>query len=62
MRISTATIALQNNLDAKDPETRAAPFFRPEAADKKPVALDVVDLSKRYGTTTAVSGLNFEIR
>jgi ABC-2 type transport system ATP-binding protein len=62
MRISTATIALQNNLDAKDPETRAAPFFRPEATDKKPVALHVVDLSKRYGTTTAVSGLNFEIR
>jgi ABC-type multidrug transport system ATPase subunit len=62
MRISPTAIALQNNLDAKDPETRAAPFFRPEATDKEPVALHVVGLSKRYRTTTAVSGLNFEIR
>jgi linearmycin/streptolysin S transport system ATP-binding protein len=62
MRISRATTALQNNLDAKDPETCAATFFRPEPTDKKPVALRVVGLSKRYGTTTAVGGLNFDIR
>ena len=62
MRISPATTALQNNLDAKDLDTCAAPFFRPDPTDRKPVTLRVVDLSKRYGTTTVVSGLNFEIR
>jgi ABC-2 type transport system ATP-binding protein len=62
MRISPATTALQNNLDAKDPETYVAPFFRPEPTDRRPVALRVAGLSKRYGTTTAVNGLNFEIR
>jgi ABC-2 type transport system ATP-binding protein len=62
MRISPATIALQNNLDAKDLDTCAVPFFRPDPTDGKPVALRVVDISKRYGTTTVVSGLNFEIR
>ena len=44
-----------------DPDTSADPFFRPEKTDKQ-VALRVVGLTKRYGTTTAVSALNFEIR
>ena len=61
MRISPATTALRNNLGRTDPDTRADPFLRHEPADKK-VALRVVGLTKRYGTTTAVSGLNFEIR
>jgi ABC-2 type transport system ATP-binding protein len=44
-----------------DVDTCAAPFVRPEPTDQKAVALRVVGLSKSYGTTTAVSGLNFEI-
>ena len=61
MRISPATTALRNNLARIDPDTSADPFFRPETTDKQ-VALRVVGLTKRYGTTTAVSALNFEIR
>src|ERR1700722_17632783 len=62
MRISPATTALRNNLGVTDPDTRADPFVRPEPTDQKAVALRVTGLTKRYGTTTAVSGLNFEIR
>jgi ABC-2 type transport system ATP-binding protein len=39
----------------------SAPLFRHQPADAKALALSVVGLSKRYGRTTAVSGLNFEI-
>ncbi len=41
---------------------RVIPLFRHQPADQKAVALRVVSLSKYYGPTTAVSGLNFEIR
>src|ERR1700731_2048001 len=61
MRISPATTALRHNLGRIDPDTSADPFFRTETAARK-VALRVAGLPKRYGTTTAVSGLNFEIR
>ena len=61
MRISPATTALRNNLARIDPDSSADPFFRPETTDKQ-VALRVVGLTKRYGTTVAVSGLNFDIR
>jgi ABC-2 type transport system ATP-binding protein len=60
MRTSPATTALRNNLSRTDLDTRADQFFRPELSDKK-VALRVASLTKRYGSTTAVSGLNFEI-
>jgi ABC-2 type transport system ATP-binding protein len=36
--------------------------LRHQSTDQKAIALRVVGLSKRYGTTTAVNGLNFEIR
>ena len=62
MRISPATTALRNNLDATDPDTCATQLLRHEPTDKNPVALHVVGLSKRYGATAAVSGLNFDIR
>jgi ABC-2 type transport system ATP-binding protein len=61
MRISPATTALRNNFGRIDPDTSADPFFRPETTNKQ-VALRVVDLTKRYGSTTAVNRLNFEIR
>jgi ABC-2 type transport system ATP-binding protein len=61
MRINLVTTALRNNLSTIDVDTRTAPFVRHEATAKKPVALRVVGLSKRYGTTAAVSGLHFEI-
>ena len=60
MRISPTTNALSNNFGATDADTGAAPFFRHEP-DKNAAALRVVGLTKRYGTTTAVSGLDFEI-
>src|ERR1700736_3210512 len=60
MRISRAPTALPNNLDTRDDDICAVPFWH-ERAHKKDVALRVVGLSKRYGTTIAVSGLNFEI-
>jgi linearmycin/streptolysin S transport system ATP-binding protein len=41
---------------------RVIPLFRHQPTDQKAVALRVVGLSKYYGPTTAVSGLNFEIR
>ena len=37
-------------------------LFRRRLTDQRPVALRVVGLSKRYGATTAVSDLHFEIR
>jgi ABC-2 type transport system ATP-binding protein len=61
MRISPATTALRDNLRRIERDTRADPFFPPEITDKK-VALRVAGLTKRYGTTTAVRELNFEIR
>jgi hypothetical protein len=61
MRISPATTALRNNLGVIDADSCADPFFQHEPTDKKPVALRVVGLTKSYGTTAAVSGLNFEI-
>ena len=61
MRISPATTALRNNLARIDPDSSPDPFFRAETTDKQ-VALRVVGLTKRYGTTVAVSGLNFDIR
>ncbi len=42
-------------------QQRAAEVFRDKPAEKKSVALRVDGLSKRYGGTIAVSGLNFEI-
>src|SRR5258707_14389927 len=60
MRTSPATTALRNNLSRTDPDTRADPFFQPELSEKK-VALRVSSLTKRYGSTTAVSGVNFEV-
>ena len=39
----------------------AAHPLRHQHTDEKAVALSVVGLGKRYGSTTAVSGLNFEI-
>jgi ABC-2 type transport system ATP-binding protein len=41
---------------------RVISLFKHRPADQKAVALRVVGLSKQYGATTAVSGLNFEIR
>ena len=41
---------------------RVISLFKHRPADQKAVALRVVGLSKHYGTTTAVSRLNFEIR
>jgi ABC-2 type transport system ATP-binding protein len=60
MRISPATTALRNNLSRIEPATRADPFFPPETTNNK-IALRVAGLTKRYGTTTAVRELNFEI-
>src|SRR5271156_319411 len=63
MRISSATsiTVSPNDLGRIDADSGAAPLFRNKQTEKKSVALRVVGLSKRYGTTTAVSGLNFEI-
>jgi ABC-2 type transport system ATP-binding protein len=63
MRISQATTstALRNDLRRIDVDTGVAPLFHNQPTEKKSVALRVVDLSKRYGSTIAVSGLNFEI-
>jgi ABC-type uncharacterized transport system ATPase subunit len=58
MRVSVATTASHKSFEH---DMGVAPFFRRESTDKKAVALSVVGLSKRYGTTAAVSGLNFEI-
>jgi len=41
---------------------RVISLFKHRPADQKAVALRVVGLSKQYGATTAVNGLNFEIR
>jgi ABC-2 type transport system ATP-binding protein len=40
----------------------AIPLFRHRPADQNAIALRIVGLSKRYGTTVAVSGLNFDVR
>src|SRR5271156_982037 len=62
MRITQATTtALRNDLGSIGADSGAAPFFRNKPTEKKAVALRVVGLTKRYGTTTAVSGLDFEI-
>ncbi len=52
---------LRNNSGTIDADTCAAPFFRQEPKEKRAVALRVVGLTRRYGTTTAVSGLDFDI-
>jgi len=59
MRISPATSALRNNLRV-DPGSRVDAFVEHNTTDQK-VALRVVGLTKRYGATAAVSGLNFDI-
>ena len=41
---------------------RVISLFKHRPADQKVVALRVAGLSKQYGATTAVSGLNFDIR
>jgi ABC-2 type transport system ATP-binding protein len=63
MRISPATTstALRNDLRGIDADSGAAPLFHNQPTEKKSVALRVAGLTKRYGTITAVSGLNFEI-
>jgi len=60
MRISPATNALRNNLRI-DSDSRADTFVQPDQIKEKAIALRVVGLTKRYGTTTAVSELNFEV-
>ena len=59
-----AITALRDNFGWKDgyTPTPAAPLFRHNSTNQKPVALRVVGLTKRYGTTVAVNGLNFDIR
>src|SRR5882762_2217220 len=52
---------MQANSTTKD-AGRVIQLFRHQPADQKAVALRVVGLSKYYGPTSAVSGLNFEIR
>jgi ABC-2 type transport system ATP-binding protein len=52
---------MQANSTTKD-AGRVIQLFRHQPADQKAVALSVVGLSKYYGPTSAVSGLNFEIR
>ena len=63
MRISPATTstALRNDLRRIDADSGAAPLFHNQPTEKKSGALRVAGLSKRYGTITAVSELNFEI-
>src|SRR5258708_841281 len=61
MRMSPTAKASCDGLDTIGVDSDAAPFFRLEPSEKKSVALRVAGLSKRYGTATAVSGLNFEI-
>jgi len=55
MRISQATTstALRNDLRRIDVDTGVAPLFHNQPTEKKSVALRVVDLSKRYGSTIA---------
>jgi len=60
MRISPATSALRNN-SRIDPGTRVDTFVQRDPTIEKAVALRVSGLTKRYGTTTAVNGLSFEI-
>jgi len=52
---------MQANSTTKD-AGRVIQLFRHQPADQKAVALRVVGLSKYYGPTSAVTGLNFEIR
>jgi ABC-2 type transport system ATP-binding protein len=59
MRISPATTVLRNNLGT--PYCSADPFLQREPTHETAAALRVVGLTKFYGTTPAVSGLNFEI-
>jgi linearmycin/streptolysin S transport system ATP-binding protein len=63
MRISPATTstALRTDLRRIDADSGAAPLFHNQPTEKKSGALRVAGLTKRYGTVTAVSGLNFEI-
>jgi ABC-2 type transport system ATP-binding protein len=52
---------MQANSTTKD-AGRVIQLFRHQPADQKAIALRVVGLSKYYGPTNAVTGLNFEIR
>jgi ABC-2 type transport system ATP-binding protein len=61
MQISPSTTALRNDLGKIDSDAGAAQLFRNKPNEKESVALRVVGLTKRYGATTAVSGLDFEI-
>src|SRR5260370_23282359 len=58
MRVSVATTASHISFGQ---DMGAAAFLRHESTEKKAVALRLVGRSKRYGTTVAVSGLNFDI-
>src|SRR5258708_36360772 len=51
---------MRANSFTKDTET-SVPLIRHTPAEQEAVALSVVGLSKRYGATTAVSELNFQI-
>jgi len=60
MRINPATSALRDNLRI-DSGTRVDTFVQHDPTNGRAVALRVAGLTKSYGTTTAVSGLNFDI-
>src|ERR1700691_3589387 len=60
MRISPTTSALRDN-SRIDSGARVDRFVQRDPRNKRPIALRVVGLTKRYGTATAVSGLNFDI-
>jgi ABC-2 type transport system ATP-binding protein len=60
MRISPATSALRDNLRT-DSGARVDTFVQHDPTNRSAVALRVAGLTKSYGTTTAVSGLNFDI-
>src|ERR1700723_1797770 len=60
MRINHATSALRDNFGI-DSGTRVDRFAQRAPTDERTVALRVAGLTKRYGTTTAVNGLNFDI-
>src|SRR5262249_18823683 len=56
-----ATFTLSDEANARRTVTDTS-FLRPTLQDHRSVALRVAGLTKRYGTTTAVAGLNFEVR
>lgn len=60
MRINHATSALRDNFGI-DSGDRVDRFAQRAPTDERTVALRVAGLTKRYGTTTAVNGLSFDI-